>query len=314
MGGCNLTSINFINQTTVIILTNFICSLTSDLNNRCEDDMKVLILGSGANGMLAGAALTENSIDPAFLVRPERQRQLIVQGTKISSPFGRFTKHVNVVASPADLREPFEVVVIAARANVYQMALFLVRDAIGPETLLVPLMDGAHHLDLWRERYPKNPVALARFETRGIIDADGVVRQTAPKGLLELGPIQGASAERVAALAIALSGRRFEVATNVDTLLARIWARHIFLAAAAGATRLSGVPSLRDTLRFNSTQSFEAMLKEGTAAGVGHGVPKLFEAVQRYRQGFLQESSPIMAPCQRHFESDPGLSDVATWN
>jgi 2-dehydropantoate 2-reductase len=257
--------------------------------------MKVLILGSGAYGMLAGAALTESGNDPAFLVRPERQKQLIVQGTKISSPFGRFSKHVNVV-TPADLREPFDVVVIAARSNVYQMALFLARAAIGPETLLLPLMDGAHHLGLWHERYPRNPVALARFETRATVDADGVVRQTAPKGMLELGTMPGAGAERLAALTDALSGRRFEVTGNVNTLLARIWARHIFLAAAAGATRLSGVPSLRDTLRFGSTQNFETMLKEGIAAGVGHGVPKLFEAVQRYRQGFLQESSPIMAP------------------
>jgi 2-dehydropantoate 2-reductase len=257
--------------------------------------MKVLILGSGAYGMLAGAALTENSIDPAFLVRPNRQKQLITQGTKISSPFGRFSKHLNVVA-PADLSEPFDVVVIAARANVYQMALFLARGAIGPETLLLPLMDGAHHLGLWREQYPTNPLALARFEIRANMDADGVVRQTAPKGLLELGAMPGAGTERLATLADALSGRRFEVATNVNALLARIWARHIFLAAAAGTTRLSGVPSLRDTLRFNSTQSFEAMLKEGIAAGVGHGVPKLFEAVQRYRQGYLKESLPIMAP------------------
>jgi 2-dehydropantoate 2-reductase len=257
--------------------------------------MKVLILGSGAYGMLAGAALVENGNDPAFLVRLERQKQLIVQGTKISSPFGRFSKHLNVVA-PADLREPFDVVVIAARSNVYQMALFLARGAIGPATLMVPLMDGAHHLELWRERYPGNPIALACFDIRASMDADGVVRQTAPKGQLALGTIQESGAERLAALANALNGRRFEVTVNSDTLLARVWARHIFLAAAAGATRLSGMPSLRDTQRFRSGKRFEDMLKEGTAVGVARGVPRLFDAVQRYRQGFLMESDPIMAP------------------
>jgi 2-dehydropantoate 2-reductase len=257
--------------------------------------MKVLIVGSGVNGMLAGAALIENGIDTSFLVRTERQKQLIVNGTKITSPFGRFSTHTNVVA-PSDLGHPYDVVVVAARANVYQMALFLARGAIGPETLLVPLMDGMHHLQLWPERYPRNAVALARFETRASIDADGVVRQTAPKGQLELGLLQPSGAERLDALATALRGCRFEVAINSETLLAKVWARHIFLAAAAGATRLADMPSLRDTLRFRSGKSFEDMLKEGTAVGVARRVPRLFGAVQLYRYGFMMESVPIMAP------------------
>jgi 2-dehydropantoate 2-reductase len=257
--------------------------------------MKVLIVGSGAYGMLAGAALIENGIDTAFMVRPERQKQLIINGTKITSPFGRFSTHTNVVA-PSDLGQPYDVVVVAARANVYQMSLFWARGAIGPETLLVPLMDGMHHLQLWRERYPRNPIALACFEARASIDMDGVVRQSTPKGQIVLGPTQASGAERLETLVQALSGRRFDVAINSDTVLARIWARHIFLAAAAGATRLSGIPSFRDTLRFNSAARFEAMLKEGVSAGVARGVPGLFEMTQRYRQGFLKESLPIMSP------------------
>jgi 2-dehydropantoate 2-reductase len=257
--------------------------------------MKVLVIGSGVNGMMAGAALIENGVNTAFLVRPARQKQLIINGPKITSPFGRFAKHVEVVA-PSDLVLPYDVVVVAGRANVYQMALFLAHGAIGPETLLVPLIDGIQHLPLWRERYPNNAVALARFETRASIDADGVVRQTAPKGQLELGLLQPSGAERLDALATALRGRRFEVAINSETLLANVWARHIFLAAAAGATRLADMPSLRDTQRFRSGKRFEDMLKEGIAVGVARRVPRLFGAVQRYRQGFLTESMPIMSP------------------
>jgi 2-dehydropantoate 2-reductase len=260
-----------------------------------RDDMQVLIIGSGVNGMLAGAALIENGVDTAFLVRPSRQSHLISHKLKISTPLGRFMTPATVVAPP-DLGGPFDAVIVAARANVFQMGLFLARNAIGPETIIVPLLDGVGHFDLWRERYPKNPVALACFECRATLDADGIVRQTGPIGRLALGMLRPADAARLDALTPALDGRRFQAVSKADGLLAQIWARHVYLAAAAGATRLSGVPSLRDTLRFRGVRPFESMLKEGIEIGVAHGVPRIFHAVQRYREGFLKEAEPIIAP------------------
>ncbi len=257
--------------------------------------MKILIIGSGVYGMMAGAALSENGVDVSMLVRPSRQKQLITQSVKITSPFGRFTAPLKVVA-PRALGGPYDVAIVAARANVYQMALFVARDAIGPETSIVSLFDGVDHIDLWRERYPHNAVALACFELRASMDADGVVRQTGPMGRLELGLLYPSGTERLEAIAAAMNGRRFHAALNADTLHTRVWARHVFLAAAAGATRLSGIPSLRDTLRYHSAKPYEDMLKEGTVIGEARGLPRLFHAVQRYRHAFLKESEPVMAP------------------
>ena len=81
------------------------------------------------------------------------------------SPFGRFRKPVQAIVSPKrlsdalDVKGSVDVLILATRANVYQPGLFVARDAIGPATLIVPLFDGLHHLDHWRECYPKNPAA-----------------------------------------------------------------------------------------------------------------------------------------------------------
>lgn len=256
--------------------------------------MRVLIVGAGINGMLAAAALIEAGADTTLLTRPARQKQLITARLKITSPLGRFSAPIRAVA-PKELGGKYEAVILSTRANLYQMGLFLVRDAITPDTLLVPLIDGVHHLDHWRECYPRNPVALARFDVRASLDADGIVHQHAPAGDLKLGHITGHGAEQLETLSSLLEGRRFRAYPDGDAVLTDVWARTIYRASAAGACRLSGMP-LRDTLRFRSAKPFEAMLTEGVRAGEMKGVPKLSDAVRRYKTAFLRDGEPVGVP------------------
>lgn len=265
--------------------------------------MRVLIIGSGVSGSLVGAALVEAGVDVTFLLRPERQRQLITTGLHITSPLGRFRKPVHAISPPTragdglDAKGGFDVVIVATRAHAYQPGLFVARDVITPATLLVPLLDGVHHLGHWRDCYPNNPIALSRFDVRAMMDADGVVRQTGPAGDLVLGLRSASGAEQLEALRHALDGRRFRACIEADagTMLSLVWARAIYRAAAAGASRLSGMP-LRDAVRFHSRTLYEKLLDEGARIAEARGIPHVRSAVARYRTGFLREGEPIAAP------------------
>lgn len=260
--------------------------------------MRTLVVGAGVTGTLVGAALVEAGADVAMLTRPERQKQLLKATTKITSPLGRFSAPMKAI-TPQDLRGTFDVVVLATRANLYQPALFVIRDAIAPETLIVPLVDGVHHLDHWRECFRDNPVAIARFDVRATQDADGVVRQQGPIGDLKLGLASEHGAEKLEALCVALDGRRLRlrVYPHGETVLTDVWARAIYRAAAAGACQLSGMP-LRDTVRFESSAAFKAMVAEGIRVGEARGLWKLLHAANRYRTAFLREGEPVSAPAQ----------------
>jgi 2-dehydropantoate 2-reductase len=264
--------------------------------------MRVLIIGSGVNGALAGAALIERGgVEVACVTRPSRQRQLITTGLHITSPLGRFRKPVHAISPPTrigdalDVRGPFDVVLLATRANAYAMGLFVVRDIIVPETMIVPLFDGVHHLDHWRECYRQNPIAVARFDVRATMDADGIVHHSGTNGDLKLGLMSKHGAERLEQLCHALDGRRLRTYPHGETVLTEVWARAIYRAAAAGACQLSGMP-LRDTLRFHSCKAVKAMLTEGVRAGEVHGVPKLLAAIQRYKTAFQREGEPVGVP------------------
>lgn len=263
--------------------------------------MHVLIVGAGINGSLAGAALIEAGADVTFVVRPSRQRQLISTGLHITSPFGRFRKPVHAIVPPKrlgdalDMKGPVDVLILATRANVYQPGLFVAREAIGPATLILPLFDGVHHVDHWRVCYPNNPVALARFDVRATLDADGIVRQSAPAGDLKLGLLSTSGAERLVELQRALDGRRFRTHPHGAPVLSEVWARAIFRAAATGASHLAGMP-LRDTLRFVSRKPFLDMMEDGVRIGEARRNLGVRDAAARYKTAFLKEGEPVGAP------------------
>lgn len=263
--------------------------------------MRVLIVGAGINGSLAGAALVDVGADVSFVVRPSRQRQLISTGLHITSPHGRFRKPVHTIVpskrlgDALDVNGSVDVLILATRANAYQPGLFVTRDVINPATLIVPLFDGVHHLDHWRECYPNNPVALARFDVRATMDADGIVLQSAPAGDLMLGRQPAAGAERLEALRRALEGHRFRTHPPGRSVLPDVWARAIFRAASAGASQLAGVP-LRDTLRFVSRKPFLDMMDEGVRIGEARRIPGVRHAAARYKTAFMKEGEPVIAP------------------
>ncbi len=263
--------------------------------------MRVLIIGAGVNGSLAGAALIEAGADVTFVVRPRRQRQLITTGLHVTSPLGRFRKPVHAMVPPKrlgdvlDIKGSIDVLILATRANAYQPALFIARDVIGSTTLIVPLFDGVHHLDHCRECYPGNPIALARFDLRATMDADGIVRQSGPAGELNLGMLSSSGAERLDDLCRALDGRRFRVCAHGKAVIAGIWARAIFRAAAAGTSQLAGMP-LRDAVRFVSRRPFLAMTEEGVRIGEARGVTGVRDATARYKTAFMKEGEPVITP------------------
>jgi 2-dehydropantoate 2-reductase len=255
--------------------------------------MRVLIVGGGVTGTMVAAALHEAGGDATLLVRPDRQAHLIGGRAKITSPFGRFSAPLNAVTASA-LTGPFDVIMLATRADNVHAARMLVDVLITDDTVIVPLFDGLQHLDLWREQFPTNRVAGAVFEARATMDADGGVRQSGPLGCLHLGPLDGVPDERLDALVAALGGRRFSAEVD-HTILTRIWARHVYLAAATGAAVRADM-TFRDAFRFHSRIPFEGMLEEGIRTGEALGILRLRSAVRRYRTAFMMEGEPVQSP------------------
>src|SRR5215218_359748 len=115
--------------------------------------MRFLVVGAGATGGYFGGRLLEAGRAVTFLVRPARAAQLAAGGLALTSRAGdAFLANPPTVLA-ADLRDPFDVVILSCKAYDLDAAIEAVAPAVGPTTAVVPLLNGMRHLDVLDARF-----------------------------------------------------------------------------------------------------------------------------------------------------------------
>src|ERR1700761_2007548 len=109
--------------------------------------MRVLVVGAGAIGGYFGGRMLQAGKDITFLVRPRRAQELASAGLVIKSPNGDVTLK-NPPAVQADtIKEPFDVVLLSCKAYDLDDAIKSFAPAVGPNTAILPLLNGMRHLE-----------------------------------------------------------------------------------------------------------------------------------------------------------------------
>src|SRR5258707_5991912 len=120
--------------------------------------MRILVVGAGAIGGYFGGRLLQAGRDVTFLVRPKRAAELGRDGLVIKSPNGAVTLK-NPPAVQADkLNEKFDVVLLSCKAFDLDDAIKSFAPAVGPQTAIIPLLNGMRHLDVLDEKFGKDRV------------------------------------------------------------------------------------------------------------------------------------------------------------
>src|SRR5258707_10580138 len=120
--------------------------------------MRILVVGAGPMGGYFGGRLLQAGRDVTFLVRPRRGGDLARDGFVIKSPNGDATLK-NPPAVQADkLNEKFDVVLLSCKAFDLDDAIKSFAPAVGPQTAIIPLLNGMRHLDVLDEKFGKDRV------------------------------------------------------------------------------------------------------------------------------------------------------------
>ena len=115
--------------------------------------MRFLVVGAGATGGYFGGRLLEADRDVTFLVRPARAEKLAAVGLVITSPAGDVTVPSPPTVLASDLRTPFDVVILSCKAYDLDEAMGSFAPAVGPNTVVIPLLNGMRHLDALDARF-----------------------------------------------------------------------------------------------------------------------------------------------------------------
>lgn len=197
--------------------------------------MRILILGAGGVGGYFGGRLIEAGADVAFFVREGRARQIAERGLEATSPHGDFRVSARTLSDPRALR-PFDLVALTCKAYDLGVSLEQIGGAVGPDTAILPLLNGLAHLDEIAARLPQAALWGGVAQISATLTADGVIRHLIPLNAITFGSREGAD-DRLAALLdfFAKTPAEARISANIEQ---DMWDKFVFLATLAGMTCL----------------------------------------------------------------------------
>jgi 2-dehydropantoate 2-reductase len=201
--------------------------------------MRTLFVGAGATGGYFGGRLASAGKDVTFLVRPGRAAVLAGRGLRINGPDGRTVVHPRLVTAD-DVNGSYELVVLAVKSFALEQAMIDMAPAVGPGTIVVPLLNGMRHVDELVGAFGAERAWGGVCMINAMLDEDGDVAQLTGLHRLGYGPLDGTD-ERLAAVTDALTGPEFD-SNPSHTIVQDMWEKWVFLASVAAATTLIRAP------------------------------------------------------------------------
>ena len=198
--------------------------------------MRILIVGAGAVGGYFGGRLAEAGRDVTFLVRPSRAKQLGRDGLRIISPHGDAVLTPKLV-SAEEIGTPYELVFLSVKAYALEGAMNDFAAAVGPETMILPVLNGMRHVDLLTKRFGEHAVIGGVCQVATEIDDQGRIVQLADFQQLVYGERNGETRPRLKALDATLQGAGFDARLSPEIMQA-MWEKWVQLASLGAITCL----------------------------------------------------------------------------
>jgi len=262
--------------------------------------MRFLIVGAGAIGGYFGGRLLEAGRDVTFLVRPRRAAELASAGLILRSRFGDVTLPAPPHLQADGLHDPVDVVLLSCKAYDLAGAIDSFAPAVGPDTAILPLLNGMRHLDALDTRFGAGRVMGGECLISTTLDADGRVMHLNDVHALVFGERGGARSARAEAIAAAFTGARFDGRLS-EAILQEMWEKWVFIATAAGITCLMRA-TVGDIVAGGGADLAVALLDECIAVAGAHGFPPRAEFRERTRRMFTAPGSPLTASMLRDIE------------
>src|SRR5438046_5502392 len=196
--------------------------------------MRILIVGAGAVGGYFGGRLAQAGRDVTFLVRPSRARQLSRDGLRIISPHGDAVLAPKLVTAQ-EIDRPYDLVLVSVKAYALEAAMNDFAAAVGPETMILPVLNGMRHVDLLTKRFGEHAVIGGVCLVAAELDDQGRIVQLADFQQLVYGERNGESTPRLQTLDATLQGAGFDARLSTD-IMQEMWEKWAQLASRAAIT------------------------------------------------------------------------------
>lgn len=199
--------------------------------------MRILVVGAGSTGGYFGGRLAQAGRDVTFLVRAKRAAQLKATGLQVVSPYGDFSLAPKLVTADT-LKENFDAVLLTVKAFALDAALEDIAPAVGPDTMILPVLNGMRQVDAITERFGGRALVGCVCKIAAHLDDQGRIVQMNKIQNLAYGEMNGDVTDRMRRLDAQIQGAGFDARLSGD-IEREMWEKWTLLAALGGITCLA---------------------------------------------------------------------------
>jgi 2-dehydropantoate 2-reductase len=198
--------------------------------------MRLLVVGAGATGGYFGGRLAHAGRDVTFLVRTRRAAELQAKGLKVKSPQGGFELAPKLV-SAGGIAAHFDAILLTVKSYGLEAAIEDLAPAVGPDTMILPVLNGMRHMDVIAQRFGQHALAGCVCRIPAQLDEEGRIVHLGTFHSLDYGELDGARSERIEQLDAFMRNAGFDARLSA-TILQDMWEKWVMLASLAGVTCL----------------------------------------------------------------------------
>lgn len=269
--------------------------------------MRMLVLGAGGTGGYFGGRLAQSGADVTFLVRPARATQLAQHGLQIRSPLGDADFPVAHVAAEElkmlATEKPFDLVLLSCKAYDLDSSLAAIAPAVGPQTTVMPILNGLLHYAALDARFGRERVLGGLCFISAMKGPDGEVLHLGKPASITFGEREGdpdSARVRNFARLCERAGLDHLASPDIDQ---QLWIKYSFLTTLAAGTCLMRASVGRIVAGEGGSDFMHALYREclAVAEAAGQPVPESSQATALAT--LTQADSPVKASMLRDLEA-----------
>ncbi|MGE5443787.1 MAG: ketopantoate reductase family protein [Ignavibacteriales bacterium] len=232
--------------------------------------MRIAVVGAGVVGGYFGGHLAHAGEDIVFVERGRTLQALREHGLQVESVDGNFiVRSAQATDNPKSVGA-VDMVLLAVKGWQVLGAIETIRPLMGPDTFVVPLMDGVEAPDQLAAAFGKERVAGGLAVMLGRAVAPSHIRNTLPQTSISIGELDGRSSARIVRLQKAFERAGVAAKIATDILSAR-WEKLILVGPWSAVGAVTRAP-LGVVLNIpESRQLLEGAMYEVLAVARAHG-------------------------------------------
>jgi len=262
--------------------------------------MRILIVGAGALGGYFGARLLEAGRDVTFLVRPKRAAQLAKSGLVVKSKLGDAYIANPPIVLAENINSTFDLILVGCKAYDLESTMESFAPAVGPDTAILPILNGMKHLETLSKRFGAQHVLGGLCIISATLDDEGIVLHLNDLQILVYGELDGARSARIEAIEKCFSGVQGDL-RSTTTIMQELWEKWVMIASLAGITSLMRA-LIGDIERADGGVAAIALLRECAAIAAGAGYPPRQAMIDRATATLTAPGSTLTASMMKDIE------------